>query len=204
METINVIAEVVRSVFWRSMTKGDFFNIERAREVGPSGGGGQLYIDIPLGGGVSPEEFGNFVNGVPLHPDDSSWAPYDIQAYSASLPLVVAPLTVTPRGGQNRRYRIANQNRQASGEQRHPAWSADRGFPKAPDDVSSLSDPRMPDLSFLKIFIARTESGLFLAGFTEKESMPGGWPRGIGLEVLLSPTRAQELTASFRLPLIAT
>ena len=179
--------KVVRSVFWRKITRGDFFNIERAREAGPAGGGGQLYIDIPLGGGVSPEEFGNFISGVPLDADDSKWAPYQTQAYSASLPLVDAPLTLTPRRGENRRYRIANQNRQATGAQRHPAWSAERGFPKAPDNVLSPSDPRMPDISSLKIYIARTESGLFLAGFTDTEAMPGGWPRGVGLEVLFEP-----------------
>lgn len=191
---------IVRSVFWRRITKGDFFNIERALDAGPSGGGGQLYIDIPLGGGVSLEEFGEFFSGAPLALDDSRWHPFQLQVYSASHPLVVAPLTLTPRRGQNRRYRIANQNRQATGGQRHPAWSEDRGFPKAPDDVRSPSDPRMPDLSYLKVFVARTDSGIFLAGFTDSSSIPQAWPRRAGLEVLFDPNDGARADGVFHIP----
>ena len=183
---------LVRSVFWRKITPGDFFNIERTREAGPAGGGGQLYIDIPLGSNISIDEFGNFVRGQPLDNDDSTWPNIKVQAFSASTPVVVAPLPFTPRRGGNRRYRIANQNRQASGSHRHPAWSADRGFPEAPDDVTSSTDPRMPNLSYLKIFIARTDAGEFLAGYSNSVTMPPGWPRGIGLETLFEPNASVE------------
>ena len=175
---------IVRSVFWRKVTPGDFFNIERTAEAGPAGGGGQLYIDIPLGGSISLQDFGNFVGARPLESDDSNWKPFRIQVYSVSSPVVAAPLILTPRRGNNRRYRIANQNRQAGGGHRHPAWSADRGFPQAPDDVSSRADSRMPDLSFLKIFIARTDRGEFYAGYTNSATMPSNWPPDADLEVL--------------------
>ncbi len=177
----------VRSIFWRRITAGDFFNIERTRWAGPSGGGGQLYIDIPLGSSVSLHEFGNFVQGYPLDVDEATWPDIEVQAFSASDPIVSAPLVLTPRRGGNRRYRIANQNRQASGGLRHPAWSADRGFPKAPDDVLSSTDPRMPDLSYLKIYIARTDVGEFIAGYCNSAAMPTIWPQGIGLETLFEP-----------------
>ena len=186
---IQVPAGSVRSVFWRRVTPGDFFNNERTREAGPAGGGGQSYIDIPLGGSISLHEFGNFVRGQPLDDDDSTWPHIEIQAFSASTPTIAAaPLVLTPRRGKNRRYRIANQNRQAPGGSRHPAWSSDRGFPKAPDDVSSPTDPRMPDLSYLKVFLARTDAGEFLAGYSNSATMPPtSWPRGIGLETLFEP-----------------
>lgn len=177
----------VRSILWRKITAGDFFNIERTREAGPAGGGGQLYVDIPLGGSISLRDFGNFVGGSPLSDDDSAWPRFELQVFSASMPIATAPLLLTPRRGKNRRYRIANQNRQAPGGRRHPAWSADRGFPKAPNDVASPTDPRMPDLSYLKVFIARTDIGDFLAGYSNSATMPASWPRGIGLETLFEP-----------------
>ena len=177
----------VRSIFWRKVTPGDFFNIERTAEAGPAGGGGQLYLDIPLGGSVSLQEFGNFVNDRPLDHDDSTWPRFERQAYSVSSPVVVAPLVLTPRRGKNRRYRIANQNRQAGGGHRHPAWSSGRGFPKAPDDVASLTDPRMPDLSYLKVFIARTDRGEFHVGYINSAIFPIDWPSDVGLEVLFKP-----------------
>ena len=56
-------ALIVESVFWRRVTRGDFFNIERAAGAGPQSGGGQLYIDLPLGGSVTLQDFGNFFFG---------------------------------------------------------------------------------------------------------------------------------------------
>lgn len=177
----------VRSILWRRITPGDFFNIERAAGVGPSGGGGQRYVDIPLGGGLSLEDFGNFIRGTPLEADEAAWGDFEIQAFSASDLSVVAPLLFTPRRGNNRRYRIANQNRQATGANRHPAWSAQSGFPQAPDDVASRDAVGVPGLSLLKIFIARTDRGEFLAGYTNSTTMPESWPMGTGLDVLFQP-----------------
>ena len=184
----------------RKVTPGDFFNIERSGEAGPTGGGGQLYIDIPLGGSISLNDFGNFVMGQPLNDDDSTWPRIEIQAISASTPIVAAPLVLTPRGGNNRRFRIANQNRQATGGSRHPAWSPDRGFPKAPDDVLSSNDPRMPDLSQLKVFLARTDLGEFLAGYSNSATMPTNWPPGIGLETLFEPNASVKADGIIQIP----
>ena len=180
-------SSIIRKIFWRKITKGDFFNIERAANAGPQGGGGQLYIDIPLGGGVSLHDFGNFFLGAPLDNDENNWQPINLEVASVSAPVLRAPILLTPRRGQNRRYRIANQNRQATGGHRHPAWSSERGFPKAPDDISSLKDPRMPDISFLKVFIARTNRGRFWAGYTNSPAIPETWPQNTGLEVLFEP-----------------
>ena len=192
--------ELITSLFWRKITRGDFFNLERSRDVGPTGGGGQLYIDIPLGGGISLEEFGRFISGAPLDDDDSNWDSIEVRVGCVSDPTTVTPLTLTPRRGQNRRYRIANQNRQAAGGSRHPAWTDTRGFPRAPDDISSLSDSRMPDLSLLKVYIARSDQGRFYAGFTNTTHMPLAWPRMVGLEVLFEPNSEVGADGIFQIP----
>ena len=181
---MTTLAGSVIGVFWRKITRGDFFNIERSREAGPRTGGGQLYIDIPLGNTITLEEFGMFFGFHPLDPDDTNWEPLHLTVATASMPVVQAPLSLTPRRGNNRRYRIANQNRQASNGQRHPAWSIERGFPEAPDDITGPEDPRMPKIDHLKVFIAKTDIGQLVAGFTDTGITPAAWPQDIGLEVL--------------------
>ena len=190
----------IASVFWRKITAADLFNIERSRNAGPTSGGGQLYIDIPLGRGVSTDEFGKFLNGQPLDSDPSTWETIEITVHSLSLPDVGASLSLTPRRGANRRYRIANQNRQATGGNRHPAWTAERGFPSAPDEVASRNDPRMPDVSVLKIFIARTDRGEFFAHYTNSTTMPENWPKVSGLDVLFQPNSQVEADGIIQIP----
>ncbi len=181
------ILGAITSIFWRKVTPGDFFNIERTTDAGPQGGGGQLYIDIPLSdqvGRLSPESFGRFFTGEPLAENSVDWGPIPLTVYTASSPVIQHSLLLTPRRGPNRRYRIANQNRQAAGGQRHPAWSPERGFPQAPDDIATRRDDRIPDLGHLKVFIAGTDRREFLAGYVNSATMPASWPRGTGLETL--------------------
>ena len=177
-------SDLIRSIFWRSVTAGDFFNIEHSREYGPSGGGGQRYIDIPIGGSLSPEALGRFLTGVGLGGDDSSWAEIHIEAISVGKVNSRGQLTFAPRRGGNRRYRIANQNRQSVSSSRHPAWTSLNGFPRAPDDVNSRNDARMPDLSYLKLIIAKDATGRFYASYVNRPSIPPSWPGNIGLEIL--------------------
>ena len=188
-----MLAQEIVAIFWRKLTPVDFFNIERASTAGPTSGGGQLYIDVPLGRGVSPDEFGEFFNGTPLGEQSSEWQPIEIDVHSGYEPEVVASLTIAPRQGGNRRYRIANQNRQRPNSARHPAWSAEQGFPAAPDDVSSRADSRMPNLDYLKVCIGRTEIREYYAFYTNTGNIPAGWPKDIGLDNLFRPN--QELEA---------
>lgn len=64
--------------------------------------------------------------------------------------------------------RIARQNRQQPNSQRHPAWTAARGFPTAPDNIQSKEEalPYFPE-GGLRIYIAKTVEGNFYAGFTK-------------------------------------
>ena len=177
-------SDAIRAIFWRSVTAGDFFNIEHSRDYGPSGGGGQRYIDIPIGGSLSPEEFGQFLTGIGLGSDDSNWTEIHIEAVSIGAVSASGQLTFAPRRGGNRRYRIANQNRQSVSSARHPAWTRLNGFPSAPDDVSSRNDVRMPDLAYLKFIIAKDSTGRFHASYINRPSMPTSWPIDVGLETL--------------------
>lgn len=178
--------ERVESIFWRIVTPADFFAIERSQAAAPVGGGGQTYIDIPVGGNLSIPELAEFLGvarsefeadrptvrinvGVVTDPDTRGW-------------LTFGPLSV-------RRYRIMNQNRQFRGSERHPAWTSRHGFPTAPDDIASRDEPRMPDLGRLKILIVKTAERNFYAGHVNDTELPDGWPEGIGLEVLVAENR---------------
>ena len=201
-----MLSDEIVSVFWRKLTAVDFFNIERSSSAGPVSGGGQLYIDIPLGRGISSDAFGRFFSGMPLSEDSTEWQTFEIDMHSAYEPEVVARVDIAPR---NRRYRIANQNRQRRNSARHPAWSSEQGFPTAPDDIASRSDPRMPNLEYLKVCIGRTELQEFYAFFTNTGDIPSGWPKGIGLEILFQPNDAVradgiiELSGNFTVERIA-
>lgn len=180
-------------VFWRIVTPGDFFTIERGPSARPEGGGGQTYIDIPLGNLTADalgDVLGDFLTGSPLPEND--WPDINIHArvLGASSDAVYQ-LQFRPRGTENQRYRLANLNRQSQSSVRHPAWTIDNGFPKAPDDIRSRSDERMPDLSYLKIIVARDVHRIYYAGYVNTGTMLGSWPIGVGFEVLCQ--RYQEL-----------
>lgn len=89
-----------------------------------------------------------------------------IHAAVVGAPDVTGPIEFQRKAGS--RMRIARQNRRSPHSQRHPAWTAARGFPLAPDDIGSMEDarPYFPD-GGLRIYIAKTLDGDFLAGFTK-------------------------------------
>jgi hypothetical protein len=66
---------------------------------------------------------------------------------------------------------------------------SERGFPEAPDDIASVSDTRLPDLTYLKVLVARTVDDEYIAGFTNSSTIPSFLPGGEGLEVLFEPRR---------------
>ena len=163
----------IRSLFWRAVTAADFFNVERGRDAAPSGGGGQSYFSISFTG-LSHDDLGRFLDVDPpgLIKDQRPTVRLD-DVGVIDEPLTTAPLTFGARyrpPKEDDRYRITRQNRQF--QSRHPAWTAARGFPRAPDDVLSAHDPRMPDLSHLKIYVAKIDDGTFRAGFTNSASVP--------------------------------
>lgn len=165
----------VVELFWRAITAADFFNIERKRKHAPTGGGGQTYISISFRG-LTHSELGSFLGITPpglvatTRPEKilrNVVAAYDLK--------VAADLTFRARYRPPRsddRYYIATQNRQYPNQLRHPAWTAQYGFPEADDEVSSSQDPRMPDLTYLKVWVAKLADGTYAAGYFNSGTVP--------------------------------
>lgn len=147
-------------IWWRNVQPGEFYNIERHHRL-DSGGGGSLYIEVPSS--MVPETLdfldatGSNVEALPV---------ITIEARVAGRPHESGPIEFQRKAGG--RMRIARQNRQQPGSQRHPAWIAARGFPTAPDNVRSKEEalPYFPQ-GGLRIYIARTVDGDCYAGFTK-------------------------------------
>jgi hypothetical protein len=146
-------------IWWRNVQPGEFYNIERHHQI--QGGGGSLYIEIP--NSMVPATVDFF---------DTTYANIEaqgfitIQAGVVGRPGESGPIEIRPKKGN--RLRIARQNRQQPNSQRHPAWTAARGFPTAPDDVRSKEQalPYFPE-GGLRVYIAKTVEGDYYAGFTK-------------------------------------
>jgi hypothetical protein len=178
--------EQVAAIWYRNVTEGDFFNIERSTAAGPRGGGGQLFIDIPTQ--VRRALF-RFLR-VP-EPGNNRWPALrrDVRAIGAPDRQAALRFELNRKGEE--RYRIPRQNRQISNSERHPAWTAPFGFPRAPDDVASHAEAgRFLPRGGLRIFLVRTTDGHYYAGHTQGSAVPRDWPGGLGLEELFAASRA--------------
>jgi hypothetical protein len=173
-------------VFWRAVTPADFFEVERARSASSAGGGGQSYFSISFAG-LTYEQLGRFLGLT--QPDRIGTDRPTVTLSSVGVaedPDVTAPLVFAPRYQPPRtddRYRITRQNRQF--QQRHPAWTPDRGFPRAPDSVQR-GDP-LPDLTYTKIYVLRLDDDSYLAGFFDSPTPPVGLPTDSRLGILFRP-----------------
>lgn len=150
----------IESIWWRNVPPGEFFNVERHPNV-TSGGQGSLYFEIPDSLVERTLDF--------LGLDSLGSLPYSIDAGLAEQmdSGVMGPIEFRRKSTKSKRMRIARQNRQMAGAERHPAWESSRGFPSAPNDVktSEESMPYFPD-GGLRIYIAKSVDGEFFAGFT--------------------------------------
>lgn len=149
----------IDKIWWRNVQLGEFYNIERHHQI--EGGGGALYIEIPRSMVPVTLEF----LGVPTA-DVENLDAITIDAKVVGAPGMSGPIEFHRKKGH--RMRIARQNRQQPGSQRHPAWTVGRGFPMAPDDVRNREEARayFPE-GGLRIYVARTFEGEFYAGFTK-------------------------------------
>jgi hypothetical protein len=149
----------VAMIWWRNVQLGEFYNIERYPRI--EGGGGALYIEIPSS--LVPDTL-EFLDAENVRVE--AFDPIVISARVVGDPEVRG--TIEFRSKKGGRMRIANQNRQQPSSQRHPAWTAERGFPRAPDSVRSSGEarPYFPE-GGLRIYIAKTFDGDYYAGFTK-------------------------------------
>lgn len=154
----------IKRIWWRNVQLGEFYNIERFHRI--NGGGGSLYIEIP---NSMVHDTLNFLN-VSEEAFRSS-SSFVIQAFVIGDPQISGPIEFRSKAGG--RMRIANQNRQQPGSQRHPAWTAAVNFPTAPDSVANKEEARVyfPD-GGVRIYIAETFDGKYYAGFTKGRRPP--------------------------------
>lgn len=180
----------VVELFWRAITAADFFNIERKRKYAPAGGGGQTYISISFRG-LTYTELGKFLGITPPGLVGTTRPEKTLKAVvTAYDPKAAADLTFRARyrpPQSDDRYYIATQNRQYPNQLRHPAWTAQYGFPQAHDEVSSSQDPRMPDLTYLKVWVAKLDDGSYAAGYFNSGAVPPALSSVTALRPLFEP-----------------
>jgi hypothetical protein len=180
------MALLIKAIFYRSITDGDFFNIERGAAAKLPSGGGQTYVDIVTS--VRDDLF-RFV-GKALPKKGASWPPIplkDVKVLGA--PGTAHDIDFDPRSGADPRYKISNQQRQLGGSRRHPAWTSAFGFPQAPDDITGSSDPRIPNISGLRVILIRTTDDQYFATHVQSDRLPDTWPAGAGLEEMFENDR---------------
>ncbi len=154
----------IDKIWWRNVQLGEFYNIERHHQI--KGGGGSLYIEVPAS--IVPLTL-EFLN-VPKV-DVENLQVITIEAGVVGVPNQFSPIEFHKKKGG--RMRIARQNRRQPNSQRHPAWTAARGFPLATDDIGCKKDAEIyfPD-GGLRIYIARTFDNKYYAGFTSGSRPP--------------------------------
>lgn len=173
------------AIFFRRLTRGDLWNVDRPQNAGPVGGGGQGYFDIPLGN-LPVQRLWEFTGSAATNPQQpATWPTKVIQAAAIGQPSQLGALEFASRGSANGRYRIANQNPNLAGGRRHPAWTSARGFPSAPAGAAGAHD--IPEaVERIRIYVVRTSDGRYFADFVDGDQMPATWPAGFGLETLFS------------------
>ncbi|MBY9078942.1 AAA family ATPase [Paenibacillus sp. CGMCC 1.18879] len=171
---------IVDAVLYKKMNPGDLWNIDRPAGAGPTGGGGQTYINLA----IDDTELVSFLNygRRTLKPSDhKSRDTITITASTLGAPTEISDITFDPRSNRND-YTIANQHRN-----RHPAWTSLRGFPNVPNNYTSSENVKTSGLtSTLVLLIIRTKEGEYIASFLNLPVMPPDWIQGIGLEKIFS------------------
>jgi hypothetical protein len=178
--------KAIDAIFYRDISAGDFFNIERGAGQGPAGGGGQTYIDIPHSIRNSLLSF----LGVAPPVAGGQWPTETITAAVVGSPNINAPLEFAPRTQEaNPRYKISRQARQVAGNQRHPAWTDAHGFPRAPNNVGSRQAAQNHLPAGTRIYLVRTTDDAYYAGHVRVTgAAPAGWPDDPALRPLFTAT----------------
>lgn len=201
-----MIKKYVKTIFIKNLTPGDFWTGERAPHTN-SGGGGGTYFDVPLGS-ISAERLADFCGS--SIPENGRWPELPILAAVLGDPIVTQTIEFGARQN-NGRYKINNQSRRIGERSRHAAWTSHYGFPEISDADASLingagdrtlpvGDPRVPDVSNVRLLIIRTICGSYYASFINTAVAPLSWPTGIGLERVFRTGLSAEMV-DFSMPL---
>lgn len=166
----------VDKVFWRRLTGGDYFNVEKALPPGPRG---QLHIDLAPAGAV--EEF------LGIQPLVGEREEHRLPgARVIGDPATSAPLQFNKR--PNGRWGFPQQNHHDGDSLRHPAWAPRFGWPRDPQNPPTTTadgEAALDAVGGIVVYLVRTTSGEHFAGMTTGTTLPAGWPEA--LAPLFSP-----------------
>lgn len=161
--------QTVAAVFIRQLPANNFFNIERSPEHGPKSGGGATYIEIPTS---ALADVVRFFGGIATGDETGSWECAPIIAGILGAPEhPPAPLHLKSKSGGRGQIQ---QNRQLG--DRHPAWTAERGFPQAPDDVRDKDEAAGYLPGPVRLVLILTNGGDYWAGHLVGSAYPPSWP----------------------------
>ena len=184
----------VDEILYRKISPADFKNIEYVKK--PARGGGQTYIDLS---NIELDRVVEFCSkGTYLKPGmpTKQGRTYKTDTYELNVVAVGTLLEETIAINLRRptNYSIV---RQALHLERHPAWTANQGFPTIVGpgmpfktnscyDDESLDPYVRPITDVLSIYIVRTLSGYYFASYLYGDSIPESWPQDAGLQQLLA------------------
>ena len=158
---------IVHRVWWRRITNNDLYNIEKPLPPGPKG---QLHIDIP-----NVPELLRFL-GHPGNDDPASWPEFEITAKCLQDPNISGLLAFRPRP-KNSRYDIPQQNINAEGSRRHPAWTSAFGWPPVHGLLHSTEEAgAVLAQSELRILVVQDSNGVYFADYVLGETLPKHLP----------------------------
>lgn len=194
--------EYVSAILYHKIQDSDFTNMYGVKK--PSGGGGQTYIQAA---GYSREDLDRmFADADTIIDTIEYWDSaklYPRKKYIFHATAIgidqMAEIELAPRIGR-KDYRISRQNI----KHRHPAWSAEAGFPEPVRlDITSAGTnsiyyyqknyPGIIDNLYIYILKTISDSGnsKFYASYLNTESMPDNWPTGLGLEQIFKKQSKQ-------------
>lgn len=181
---------IIHMIWWRRITSNDLYNIEKPLPPGPKG---QLHIDIP---NVS-DLLKFFAYAGPSDPE--SWPQFEISAKCFRDPKISSPLTFRPRP-KNTRYDIPQQNINAEGSERHPAWTSAFGWPPVHGLIRSTEEATsIIGDSELRIVVFLSSDGEYYADFVLGKTLPDGWPIEINGIFADKPAGCLDLSAVYEI-----
>lgn len=174
------MSKVIDAILFKKINNGDLWNIDRPRGS-VAGGGGQTYINTAINADDLDVFMSGAISAIPKASHIYSKKTYIINAKSIYDSNQSGEITFDPRSGRAD-YAIV---RQALHQNRHPAWlNAYTGFPVINSGATSAAT--VTTASDLKIFILRTTTNEYYAGYVNSATRPIDWPNLPEIERIFS------------------
>lgn len=158
---------IIEKVWWRRITNNDLFNMEKPLPPGPKG---QLHVDVPN----VPDLFSFF--GQTAIDDPNLWPQFEITAKCLRDPSKTGIIHFRPRP-KNARYDIPQQNINAVGSKRHPAWTSAYGWPAVHGLLLSTKDAEnVLEKTEIRIVLLQDSEGEYYADFVSGRTLPDDLP----------------------------